>query len=185
MPLRGRRYFEGNSYFITTSVNKFVKIFKEKKYIDIILENISFYREKYAFKLIAYVVMPDHIHLLIYPDQERVKEISKFVEDFKKFTARKFREQMEKDKKISWLKLFRLKETKKRNWEYQIWQRGFDDLGVYSIKVVRTKINYIHNNPLRKGLVERPEDYLYSIARNYILNDHSVIKVETELVGFV
>ncbi|HEX9912199.1 MAG TPA: transposase [candidate division Zixibacteria bacterium] len=110
MPLRGRRYFEGNSYFITTSVNKFVKIFKEKKYIDIILENISFYREKYAFKLIAYVVMPDHIHLLIYPDQERVKEISKIIEDFKKFTARKLREQMKKDQRINWLKLFRLEE---------------------------------------------------------------------------
>ena len=184
MPLRGRKYFEGNSYFITTSVNKFVKIFKKRKYVYIILENINFYKEKYGFKLIAYVIMPDHIHMLIYPDQGRVKEISKFIEDFKKFTARKLCEQMKKDKRINWLRLFRLEEPKKKNWEYQIWQQGYDDLGVYSPKILRTKINYIHNNPVRKGLVEEPEDYLYSSARNYILNDHSVIKVDTELLNF-
>ncbi len=184
MLLRGRKYFEGNSYFITTSVNKFVKIFKKIKYVYIILENINFYKEKYGFKLIAYVIMPDHIHMLIYPDQGRVKEISKFIEDFKKFTARKLCEQMKKDKRINWLRLFRLEEPKKKNWEYQIWQQGYDDLGVYSPKILRTKINYIHNNPVRKGLVEKPEDYLYSSARNYILNDHSVIKVDTELLNF-
>jgi hypothetical protein len=91
---------------------------------------------------------------------------------------------MEREKRIGWLKLFKLKSPKKKNWEYQIWEDGYDDLGVYSAKVLRTKIDYIHNNPVRKGLVKRPEDYLYSSARNYILNDHSVIKVDTELLGF-
>ncbi|HEX9912198.1 MAG TPA: hypothetical protein VGB01_03010 [candidate division Zixibacteria bacterium] len=72
----------------------------------------------------------------------------------------------------------------KKNWEYQIWQIGYDDLGVYSPKILRTKIDYIHNNPGKEGLVEKPEDYRYSSARNYILNDHSIIKVDTELLSF-
>lgn len=184
MPLSKRKFFEGNAYFITTSVNKFIKIFKEKNYIDILLENIDFYRTKYNFKLIAYVIMPDHLHWLIYPDQDDVKKISNIMENFKKFTSRQLRKLMERKKRIGWLKLFKLKSPKKKNWEYQIWEDGYDDLGVYSAKVLRTKIDYIHNNPVRKGLVKRPEDYLYSSARNYILNDHSVIKVDTELLGF-
>ncbi|MDH4221975.1 MAG: transposase [candidate division Zixibacteria bacterium] len=184
MPLSNRKYFEGNGYYITTSVKKFIKIFRERKYIDIILENLNFYRKKYGFKLIGYVIMPNHLHLMIYPDQKRVAEISRFIEDFKKFTSKKLRELMEKNKKSGWLKLFRLSDDKKKNWRYQIWQPGFDDLGVYSPKVVRTKLNYIHNNPVRAGLAERPEDYLYSSARNFILNDHSVIKVDTDLLSF-
>jgi hypothetical protein len=91
---------------------------------------------------------------------------------------------MEKDKKTAWLRFFRLDETKRRNWKYHIWQQGYDDLGVYNPKVVRTKLNYIHNNPVRKGLVEKPEDYLYSSARNYILDDQSIIRVDTELLNF-
>ncbi len=184
MPLSNRKYFERNGYYITTSVNKFIKIFRERKYIDIILENLNFYRKKYGFKLIGYVIMPDHLHMMIYPDQKRVVEISRFIEDFKKFTSRKLRELMVKNRKSGWLKLFRLSDGKKKNWKYQIWQQGFDDLGVYSPKVVRTKLNYIHNNPVRAELAEQPEDYLYSSARNYILNDHSVIKVDTELLNF-
>ena len=91
MPLRNRKYFQSNGYYITTSVNRFIKIFREKKYVDIILDNINFYREKYGFKLIAYVIMPNHIHLLIYPDQNRVQEVSKIMEDFKKITSRQLR----------------------------------------------------------------------------------------------
>ena len=184
MPLRKRKYYPGNAYYLTTGVNKFIKVFKEKRYVNIILENINFYRCKYDFKLIAYVVMPDRLHLLIYPDQNRVEEVSDIMEDFKKFTSRQLRKQMEKDKKAKWLELFKLEKPKKKNWQYQIWQERFDDLAIYSLKIAKVKINYIHNNPVRKGLVEKAEDYPYSSARNYFLEDHSVIKVDTDfLIG--
>lgn len=128
--------------------------------------------------------MPDHFHWLIYPAQEDAERVSDIMADFKKFTSRKLRKLMEEDKKIGWLKLFKLEKSRKKNWKYKIWQDGYDDLGVYSPKVLKTKINYIHNNPVREGLVKRPEDYLYSSARNYILDDHSIIKVDTDLLGF-
>ena len=118
--LRNRKYFQGNAYYITTTVNRFVKIFKEKKYIEIILENICFYRSKRDFKLIAYVVMPDHVHLLIYPNQDRVQEVSNIMEDFKKFTSRQLREAMEKHGRTRWLESFKLEKPKKKNWQYQI-----------------------------------------------------------------
>jgi len=184
MPLRKRKYYQGNAYYITTSVNKFIKIFKEKKYIDVILKNIKFYKRKYGFKLLAYVIMPDHLHLLIFPKQDSVEEVSNRMGDFKRFTSRSLRKQMEKDKKTIWLKLFRLDAPKKKNWQYQIWQERFDDLAIYSVKIAKVKINYIHNNPVRKGLVEKAEDYLYSSARNYILEDHSIIQVDTDFLLF-
>jgi putative transposase len=184
MPLRKRKYYQGNAYYITTSVNKFVKIFKEKRYIDIILKNIKFYKRKYNFKLLAYVIMPDHLHLLIFPKQDSVEEVSNLMGDFKRFTSRSLRKQMEEDEKTTWLKLFKLDVPKKKNWEYQIWQERFDDLAIYTPTIAKVKINYIHNNPVRKGLVERPEDYLYSSARNYVLDDHSIIEVDTDFLLF-
>jgi len=184
MPLRDRKYYQGNAYYITTSIHKFIKIFEEKKYIDIILKNINFYRRKYDFKILAYVIMPNHLHLFIFPKQDNAETISNMMGDFKRFTSRSLREQMEKDNKIVWLKRFRLNEPKKKNCHYRIWQERFDDLAVYSPSVARTKINYIHNNPVRKGIVEKPEDYLYSSARNYILNDQSITKVDTDFLVF-
>jgi putative transposase len=182
MPLRKRIYCKGNACFITTSVNKFVKIFRDKRYIEIILENISFYRDKHGFLLLAYVIMPDHLHLLIYPDPERAEEVSDIMEDFKKFTSRQLRMQMEKDKKTKWLEAFRLEIPRKKNWQFRVWQERFDDLGIYSLNIAKVKINYIHNNPVRKRMVDRPEDYPYSSARNYLLNDHSIIRVDTDFL---
>jgi hypothetical protein len=46
--------------------------------------------------------------------------------------------------------------------------------------MLRTKLEYIHNNPVKVGLVTNPEDYKYSSARNYVLDDHSVIEVDTD-----
>jgi putative transposase len=54
-----------------------------------------------------------------------------------------------------------------------------DDVVFYSEKVLRTKVNYIHNNPVKARLVSNPEDWKYSSARNYLLDDHSTIQVNT------
>ena len=58
----------------------------------------------------------------------------------------------------------------------------FDNVLVYSPKAFRTKLEYIHNNPVKAGLVGKPEDWKYSSARNYLLDDHSIIYVDTDLV---
>ena len=60
----------------------------------------------------------------------------------------------------------------------------FDDEVIRNNKMLWTKIKYIHNNPVEAELVEKPEDYLYSSARNYILNDQSVLCVEKSWAGF-
>lgn len=182
MPLINRKYYQGNIYYITASVNKFVKIFTEKRYLEIILKNVDFYRHKFGFKLLAYVIIPDHLHLLIVTKQNRVKEVSNMMRDFKRVTSRLLSTQMEKDNKTKWLQAFRLDIPSKRNGEYKIWQERYDDFTVYSSTMITTKINRIHHNPVKKGLVQKPEDYLYSSARNYAFNDHSIIKVDTDFL---
>ena len=65
----------------------------------------------------------------------------------------------------------------------QLWFHRFDDQVIRSNKMFWQKLKYIHNNPVKAGLVLKPEDHLFSSARNYIKDDHSVIDVGTDFVG--
>jgi len=66
------------------------------------------------------------------------------------------------------LKIFKEEGSKNsRNKEYQFWRQDNQPTELYSPKFVFQKINYIHNNPVEAGLVEKPEHYLYSSAKDY------------------
>jgi hypothetical protein len=65
----------------------------------------------------------------------------------------------------------------------QFWIHRFDDRVIRNSKMLWAVINYIHNNPVDAELVERPEDYKYSSARNYINDDQSILYVEKSRAG--
>jgi REP element-mobilizing transposase RayT len=62
--------------------------------------------------------------------------------------------------------------------EYRVWQEGFHPEALFTLEFALQKINYLHNNPVRKGLVDTPEHWRYSSARNYLLNDDSVMEID-------
>ena len=59
-----------------------------------------------------------------------------------------------------------------------VWQDGFHPIAIETVKFFQQKLNYLQENPVRKGFVEKPEHRMYSSARNYILDDHSLIQIE-------
>ncbi|MFH0864672.1 MAG: hypothetical protein V1904_00650 [Bacteroidota bacterium] len=66
------------------------------------------------------------------------------------------------------LNLFSFEASKhSRNENFQFWIQENHPVEIFSQKFIVEKVNYIHNNPVRAGIVENPEDYLYSSARNY------------------
>ena len=62
---------------------------------------------------------------------------------------------------------------------YQLWQEGYHPQLIQSEKMLRQKIEYIHYNPVRRGYVDEPENWVYSSARNYLKDDHSVLAIDT------
>ena len=60
----------------------------------------------------------------------------------------------------------------------QVWQEGFHPKLITSEKMLLQKIEYIHNNPVKRGIVSLPEHWMFSSARNLILNDHSIIQID-------
>ena len=99
--------------------------------------------------------------------------------DLKKFTSKEISKVLENDGQRLFLYVFRKaaeREKGKRN--YKVWQDEYHPQVIYTDRVCRQKLEYMHNNPVRKGFVQKPECWLYSSARNYVLGNDSVLKVE-------
>ena len=75
---------------------------------------------------------------------------------------------------LFWVKRFHDSETGKN----KIWQEGYHPIAIKSQEVFNQKLEYIHYNPVKKGFVEKPEDWKYSSAGNYILGDDSLIALD-------
>jgi len=176
MVLRGRKQIDklGTTHFITTTVKDFISIFPSNiSFFDILIENLRFYLNKYSSTLFGYVLMPIHIHFLLFVPEKN--SISDFMRDFKKFTSVQIRDILRQNNTYNLLSQFEDKRG-----EFSLWKDRFDSVVVYSEKVMETKLNYIHYNPVKAGLVHTMIDWKYSSARNYYQDDHSVIFVSTD-----
>jgi REP element-mobilizing transposase RayT len=157
------------AHFITATVVDWIDVFTRKSYCDILEENLNFYIKNRGLIVYGYVIMSNHIHVII---QAKNLDLSEVLRDFKKFTAKQILNtiQTETESRRSWM-LERFKkatETHHRNKTYQFWSYGNHAEDIFSEKFLWSKLDYIHFNPVRAGIVKRPQDYLWSSAGNYI-----------------
>ena len=114
--------------------------------------------------------MTNHIHLIA-RSHEHYK-LFDTIRDFKKFTANQLLEQIRQptEGRSDWmLKRFEFAaKAHKRNSEYQIWTHENHAVELFSKEFTQQKLDYVHQNPVRAGIVDAPEDYIYSSARNYV-----------------
>ena len=113
--------------------------------------------------------MTNHIHLVANARNENLSDI---LRDLKKFTSRQVIEAIEtntEESRKEWmLQIFRSQgQLNSRNKEYQFWRQDNQPKELYSSSFTAQKIEYIHYNPVRAGIVEKPEHYSYSSARDY------------------
>ena len=158
------------THFMTFTVCGWIDLFSRKEYRDILMDSFSFCQEKKGLELNAFVIMTNHLHLIA-----RAKEgfiLSDIVRDFKKFTHRQMIPIIESDKesrRLWMLHQFKFYASRhSRNENYQIWTNGVHPEECFSDDFTKTKLEYIHDNPVRAGIVNRQEDYVYSSAANYM-----------------
>ena len=92
-------------HFITINTYKKIWLFKKEDLCQIIINNLNFYRNKFSFKLLGYVIMPWHLHLLMQLS-EKHNDISKVMQDFKKYSSIQIVQQLLKNKENLLLKEF-------------------------------------------------------------------------------
>ena len=166
------------THFITATVVDWIDVFTRKAYKDVVIDCLDFCIKNKGMLLYGYVIMSNHIHLII---QSKDGRLSDLVRDFKKFTAKNILEkiQHEPESRREWM-LERFKkatERHSRNMNYQFWQYGNHAEEIYSHKFMWCKLDYVHLNPVRAGIVEKASHYRYSSASNYV-NNQGLIDVE-------
>jgi REP element-mobilizing transposase RayT len=183
MGRRGRNNLtDENFFFITTTIVKFLPIFKYSEYCDILIANVNHYKEKYRFSILGYVIMPTHFHWIVEVNS-KLGSISEIMRDIKKFTAWQIFDKMELTNDRELISSFEQAAIGIKDQNRKLWMKRFDDEVIRDQEMFWTKLNYIHKNPVKSGLVLKAEDYKYSSARNYAFNDHSVLEVNTEFGG--
>lgn len=164
-------------YFLTCGVTDRAFIFTSHNYFQIITQSLKYCQEKKGLRLAGYVIMPNHAHLICAASSEH--PLSDTLRDFKRFTAKRIIEELKVENRTKQLALFRhAAEQAGKGSDFKVWMEGNHPIVLNSEPMFREKLLYIHNNPVRKGYVEKPEHWLYSSARNYILGDHTIVRVE-------
>jgi putative transposase len=155
MPLRYRTLLTDYScFFVTTTCHKWLNLFQSAKYFSLLYDSLKFVNKKYKVSIVAYVFMPNHIHLILYFHEENF--LSAYMRDFKKYTSTHIRKLIDEDGSGGLLNNLRYSFGKQK---FKVWMDRFDDVVIRSRKLMLTKLNYIHWNPVKKGLANSPEEY--------------------------
>ena len=170
MALREKTFAPNEIYFITFTILGWKKIFTEDKYCELVYKWFDYMKEKYENKIYAYVVMPNHIHLITFIS-EKSSKLSILIQNAKRFMAYGIVDLLKEDEKSELLSYFKNYANPKKGAKHKIFEDRYDSKIIYRRKFFIEKLNYIHNNPCSKKwmLADCVEDYKYSSAANYLV----------------
>jgi putative transposase len=174
MPRRLHRYYgSGYAHFITTSCyhrRPLLGTYARRNLFLTILEQV---RLRYRFVVVGYVVMPEHIHLLISEPHRGTP--STVMQVVKQRFARRVLSELRRKQRSDQVRL----------WQEpldagHVWQRRFYDFVVHTEKKRVEKLRYIHRNPVKRGLVLEPEQWAWSSYRWYALGERGPVLVNEQ-----
>ncbi len=146
-----RRFGQGNLHFITFTCYRRLPLLRSIRARNTFVQILGEVRDRYGFSLVGYVVMPEHIHLLI---SEPAQGTPSFViQVLKQRVSRRLRR-----KRRAPTNQLNLLFASGEDSLPRFWQRRFYDFNVWSLKKRVEKLHYMHMNPLKRKLVDHPRD---------------------------
>lgn len=162
MPLLlARWYGQGDLHFVTCSCRHRLPHLRSPAARDVFLTVLEEARISIGFRVLGYVVMPEHFHLLI--SEPRSGNPGTILQIVKQRSARQIRQLP-------------------GNNADRVWERRFYDFNVWSDSKVQEKLHYMHQNPVRRGLVRRPEEWPWSSFRFYADREQGIVRIVRELL---
>jgi putative transposase len=170
MPKRLHRYYgAGYLHFITTRCYQRRPLLGSPQNRDLFLDVLEQVRRCYHFAVIGYVVMPEHVHLLLSePERGNPSVVMQAIKQG--FTRRLLRRFKCRDPRQGDLWTAALEEG-------HIWQRRFYDFVVFTEHKRAEKLSYMHQNPVKRGLVLEPQQWAWSSVRHYQYGDRGAVLV--------
>jgi putative transposase len=155
MPSRLKRFqTQGHNHFLTFSCYQRLPYLTEDHSRTVFLQTLEKLRSRHNFQVFAYVLMPEHVHLLL--SEPKRRSLATTLSVLKGETSRR-------------LKGPRL----------QFWQSRYYDFNVFTHAKFVEKLRYIHRNPVTRGLVEKPEDYVWSSFRHWATGETTLVEIES------
>jgi putative transposase len=156
------------THLLTFSIMGWIDIFSRQRYRDIILDSFQFCRKNKGLLIGGYVIMSNHIHTIWTASQNNLSDI---IRDFKTHTSKAITTsiEMEPESRREWLLYmfgFYANRTNANEF-YKVWTGNNHPEEIHSEAFLRQKLNYIHDNPVRAGLVNEAMHYKYSSAIDY------------------
>lgn len=150
-------------HFLTCTVVAWLPVFTRPESVQFVLDSWKFLQAHERLVLYGYVILENHLHLIA-----ASPDLSKEMKNFKSFTARQIIDLLEGRQATVLLDQLRFyKARHKIQSHYQLWQEGSHPQAILGEEMMRQKLEYIHNNPVKRGYVDEPTHWRYSSARNY------------------
>ncbi|USE37433.1 transposase [Endozoicomonas sp. SCSIO W0465] len=161
-------------HFLTLTVLHWIPVFTRQNTVCILLDSLR-WLVKDNFRLYAYVILENHLHLLAQSPQ-----LDKDIARYKSYTAKQLINYL-KQRKVSTIldQLAFYKKKHKADRALQFWQEGVHPELIIDEAMMVQKIDYIHQNPVKRGYVDLPVHWRYSSARNYAGQRNGLLDVIT------
>ena len=168
------------AHFVTFSVVGWIDVFSREYYKEIFVNSLKYCQENKGLKLHAWVIMTNHVHLIISSQTSKIEDI---VRDLKKYTSKKIiaaiQENPIESRKEWMMNLFSFAgQNNNNNTEYQFWKQDYHPIELNTAEILKERLDYLHENPVRSGLVWEPWHYKYSSAIDYYTNEHGLLAIE-------
>ncbi|MDD5036215.1 MAG: transposase [Methylococcaceae bacterium] len=160
---RYRIFDDKAPHFVTCTVLNWIPLFTRPQTVTIVLDALDYRQKQANWRVYGYVILENHLHLVVQAESLR-EELPRF----KSFTARQLIDYLKAcgaERLLKQLAFFR--KAHKRDRDYQLWEEGSHPEMIQNEQILRQKLEYIHQNPVKRGYVDDPTHWRYSSARNY------------------
>ncbi|QMU26652.1 REP-associated tyrosine transposase [Adhaeribacter radiodurans] len=157
-------------YFITFAVVHWVDVFTRREYNDLLVESFKYCQQKKGLEVYAWVIMSNHLHLALGTSGQ--EPLTNIIRDFKKYTSvaiiRAIQANEQESRKDWMLAIFqKAAESSRKHQKYQFWQNQYHPVELLDNDKQQRCLDYIHQNPVKAGMVAEAEHYVYSSALDY------------------
>lgn len=167
-------------HFVTFTVVSWIDIFSKEIYKELFVKSLQYCIENKGLVLHAWVIMTNHVHLIVSSNNNKIEFI---VRDVKKYTSKQIikaiLEHPSESRKEWMLNLFSFTgQNNNNNKDFQFWIQNYHPIELSSNDKTKQRLNYLHENPVRSGLVWEPWHFKYSSAIDYYTKEHGLLKIE-------
>ncbi len=168
-------------HFITFAVVQWIDVFSRKDYADILVDSLKYCQANKGLKIHAWCIMSNHVHLMI--SSQAPNKLSDILRDLKKFTSNNIMKAISEnphESRKSWMMWIFKRAGKKnnKNKEFQFWQQDNHPIECDTNEIIETRLNYIHENPIRARMVWEAHDYVYSSAIDYYTDGKGLLEID-------